>query len=256
MKYSIVMPLYNQLEYVEWHLALFTRIAESRQDFEVLMMDDGSSDGTHEKLTDEKLDLNFPLIYDQVEDKGFRLVHAKNRGVAKASGEWILILDGDTFIDENTLEAYDNEEKDVDTVYFGRRLPLDSRDMSLGYKQGLLSIARDTEDFRGYLENIPPRSFQHFSGANFLVHAKEFKEVKYGTEDWIGYGYDDYAFAIRWMKSGYDASSGTTTRTMQGMNNCVAYHADDKPKNGSKEADEKIRKLVTEEKSMLENLLP
>lgn len=74
------------------------RLIESLRDagcveFEWLVIDDGSSDGTYEWLSEEKSKLNFPVRVHRQENGGKQSCH--NAAVALAKGDMIIVLDSD-----------------------------------------------------------------------------------------------------------------------------------------------------------------
>ena len=69
VKVSIGMPVYNVAEYLS--KCLDSIINQTFTDFEVIMVDDGSTDGR-----------SFEICQEYVErDKRFRLIHQKNGGI-------------------------------------------------------------------------------------------------------------------------------------------------------------------------------
>jgi glycosyltransferase involved in cell wall biosynthesis len=85
---SVILPLYNKAAYIR--RALDSIAGQTYPDFEVLIVNDGSSDGS------ETIAAGYP-------DPRFRVIHqanagpgaARNRGIAEARGEWVAFLDAD-----------------------------------------------------------------------------------------------------------------------------------------------------------------
>lgn len=186
---------------VERHIKIFNHIAQSRSDFHVLFMDDGSSDKTIDCFRYDNLEILFPYQYEWEEDRGFCSTRAKNRGIRLARSEWIMILDGDNFIDPDTLTEYDKVIQDKDLVYFGKRIDVIPSDIDDAIYSGFV-FPQDLEDFRGEIRDIPPAPFYHFSGANFVVSKDRFQKIEFCVDDWIGYGFDDYYFSLSWCLLG------------------------------------------------------
>lgn len=77
--------------------------AQTCKDFEWIVTDDGSSDGTEELVESWlKEDRGFPLIYNNLPHVG--IPRALNSGVEKANTEWFMMLDSDDYILPETVE--------------------------------------------------------------------------------------------------------------------------------------------------------
>src|SRR6185369_13801965 len=101
MRFSIVIPTYERREIVTRSVAALNR--QSFRDFEVVVVDDGSSDGTAEAL--RALDVNFPLEVISRPNEGASV--ARNVGAASASGEYLVFLDDDMEADPEMLAEQD-----------------------------------------------------------------------------------------------------------------------------------------------------
>ena len=90
MKISAVIPTYNNAEYIED--AINSILAQSHPVDEIIVVDDGSSDGTEAliKIIKQKTDA---LIYIKQRNQGPS--SARNRGIEAANGDWIAFLDAD-----------------------------------------------------------------------------------------------------------------------------------------------------------------
>lgn len=93
-KISIIVPCYNIEKYIE--RAVKSICAQTYENIEIILVDDGSTDRT-------------PFILDNLKevDNRIRIVHKRNEGVTKArligvevsTGEWIGFVDGDDYIE-------------------------------------------------------------------------------------------------------------------------------------------------------------
>ena len=242
MNFSIVIPLYNQVDMASWHVKFYNALYKIRQDFEVIFEDDGSSDSTQKYMEAKGSDKLFPYTYSWSPNIGFTVAAAKNRAIRKAKGSWLLIIDGDTFVDPETLRAYDRIQKDENTVYFGKRYSVAMKSLDKALHYGFPTVIEDKRDWRGFLQDIPPAPFWHFSGANFLVSRKVAKELGYAPGDWLGYGYDDYYMAINYL---------IHDKKFQAVNDSVAYHCEDKPKEGDPVTRKRLNDLIDEHELQL-----
>ena len=90
---SIIIPNYNGKHFLEDCLkAVF---AQKIQDMEVIVVDNGSTDGSREYLE------SYPQVRTIVLDKNYGLCGAVNVGIQAAEGEFIILLNNDTEVDEN-----------------------------------------------------------------------------------------------------------------------------------------------------------
>ena len=116
-KVSIIIPVYNTEQYL-FH-CLDSILNQSFSDFELLLIDDGSSDGSG-AICD---------VYSE-KDNRIRVFHkenggvssARNMGLDKANGEWVAFLDSDDLFPEDALsKLLLCSDDDVDMVYGGIR---------------------------------------------------------------------------------------------------------------------------------------
>ena len=97
-KFSIVMPTYNRRELVRRSIAAIAA-AEQPWPCELIVVVDGSTDGTAEALST----LELPLPVRVVEQANAGAARARNRGAAEAEGEFLLFLDDDMTADRRLL---------------------------------------------------------------------------------------------------------------------------------------------------------
>lgn len=94
---SVVMPVFNQERYLA--AALASILGQTFRDFELLIVDDGSTDGTHRILTSLR-DSRARILYSS--HTGF--LGALRRGVMEARGRWIARMDSDDVATPQRLE--------------------------------------------------------------------------------------------------------------------------------------------------------
>ena len=88
-KVSIVIPSYNAARYVKE--AVDSALAQTYKNVEVIVVDDGSTDGTKKILAPYSESKKIRYIYE--ENKG--LAGARNTGIKNSSGEYVAFLDAD-----------------------------------------------------------------------------------------------------------------------------------------------------------------
>lgn len=105
MKVSIVIPAFNVESCIE--KTLESLINQTERDFEVVIVDDGSADYTYQLIEDFILNnnlTNFKLFKQN--NKG--VSSARNEGIRRSSGDYIIFLDGDDFISEELVKTLYN----------------------------------------------------------------------------------------------------------------------------------------------------
>lgn len=98
--FSIIIPVYNAGAYIESTLA--SVFAQTHQDFEVIVVDDGSTDDTAERVKTFSNHAALRYVYQANQGPAA----ARNKGLALAYGEWIAFLDSDDLWHPHKLEAH------------------------------------------------------------------------------------------------------------------------------------------------------
>ena len=96
MKISVVIPTYNRIALVE--RAIDSVLRQSIKPFDIIVVDDGSDDGTSEMI--QKKYRSIKLVQQQ--NSGVSA--ARNNGIKHAKGDWISLLDSDDEWTEKKLE--------------------------------------------------------------------------------------------------------------------------------------------------------
>lgn len=97
-KVSIIIPCFNLGKYI--HTAIDSVLAQTFQDFEIIIVNDGSTDGETNQILDDLENLKIKVI--TTANQG--LSNARNNGIEQAVGEYILPLDADDKIAPTYLE--------------------------------------------------------------------------------------------------------------------------------------------------------
>ena len=98
-KISVIIPTYNCAETLPE--AIGSVLAQSCQDFEIIVVDDGSTD--HTAITVESYSEKCAVRYIFQENTG--LPGARNRGVDEALGAYVAVLDADDALREDALQV-------------------------------------------------------------------------------------------------------------------------------------------------------
>lgn len=95
--FSIIVPIYNVEKYLRSCLNSIKN--QTFQDYEVIMIDDGSTDNS-KKIAKEFENNQFKYFYK----KNGGLSSARNFGIKKANGQYIMFIDSDDYIKTNALK--------------------------------------------------------------------------------------------------------------------------------------------------------
>lgn len=113
-KYSIIMPVYNASKTI--HKSIESVINQTYGDWELLLIDDGSSDNSYEIIKNyEKNDERIKGFHQENGGPG----RARNLGISKISGDYVLFIDSDDYYENNLLELVNNKIHDThaDLIY-------------------------------------------------------------------------------------------------------------------------------------------
>ena len=181
IKYSVIVAVYNRPKEIE---DLLNSISNQKfKDFEVIIVDDGSEKSSREIFQDFRDKIN--LSYFFIQNQGPAL--ARNFGVTKSSGDWIIFFDSDCTIPENYFFEVEKYISKNDIDFYGGP---DMMDESFSYLQKSINYSMTslitTGGIRGRKKSVDkflPRSF------NMGIKKKSFDAVG-GFSDIRQYGED------------------------------------------------------------------
>ena len=105
MKFSIIVPVYNAAAFL--NATVSSVLHQTLADWELLLVDDGSTDGVTGKLCDEIA----------AQDERIRSIHkpnggagdARNYGIDRAQGDYLVFLDSDDLLTLDALSTLDEQ---------------------------------------------------------------------------------------------------------------------------------------------------
>src|SRR5690554_5037323 len=127
--FSIIIPIYNTSVYL--NNCVGSIVSQSFGDFELILVDDGSTDDSLSLCRSWQQKDDRIQVYNQ-ENKGQG--SARNLGLKKAKGKYILFIDSDDAIAEDTLELNYKilkNEPDIDCLQFPIYMKYGSQDAYL-----------------------------------------------------------------------------------------------------------------------------
>jgi len=100
---SVIIPVYNQAEKLKQTLESLNR--QSYRDFEVIIVNDGSTDNPEKTFTDFLTANNTELHFYFLNQKNQGAPAARNHGASQAKGEYLFFCDADAVLDPVALES-------------------------------------------------------------------------------------------------------------------------------------------------------
>lgn len=117
MKFSILVPVYNVEKYIEQ--CVDSLLSQSYQDFEIILVDDGSTDSSGEIC--DRYEKENPETIKVIHKKNQGLVSARDAGIKSASGDVAIFVDSDDFVESDLLATVTDSFKkhpDADMVIY------------------------------------------------------------------------------------------------------------------------------------------
>ena len=167
-KFSIIIPVYNVEKYLKRCLESVRQ--QTFSDFEVIIINDGSTD---KSLSVAK---KYPYQIITTENKG--LSSARNLGIKKAKGDYLLFLDSDDFLEKDLLKELNNNLFDnPDIVRFQAQTVTDTKE-KVKYEEKEFQTTSGTKAFSlivssHFVENAWCYAYKR---AYFLKEKFKFKE--------------------------------------------------------------------------------
>lgn len=171
--FSVIIPAYNCKDTLS---AAVNSVAENFKDTEIIIIDDGSTDETPELIADLKKTYDC-IVTERIKNSG--PANARNYGISKASGDFIMFLDSDDTFEIQTYETVRNKLTDnTDLLIFGFRQNFLGRADDKIYS--LLSPFDIDEFYRNNLLNqVWNKAYRREFLLNNNIH---FKDYRYGED--------------------------------------------------------------------------
>lgn len=210
---TLIIATYNWPEALE--LVLLSLKKQTVLPDEIIIADDGSTLETKDLIDCFRSELSVPLHHEWQEDNGFRKAHILNKAIAKASGDYIIQVDGDCIMHPEFVKDH-LEFVTPKTYLFGSRVNIQKP-----YLQTLFSKKR--VQFNVFSQGIKKRTralhipllsllykesetfSSKFRGCNTSYYKSDFIAVNGYNEDITGWGREDSELALRFHNLGLKA---------------------------------------------------
>lgn len=196
-KISIIVPVYNAK--LSIHKCIKSILEQTNKNFELILVNDGSSDNSGEICDNYALKDN-RVIVKHKQNQG--VSSARNLGLEIATGEYIMFVDSDDWIEKRALEILIKHMavNDSDTVIFGLIKSLVSNKKVIKseyngyYKKLEINMSDLMENFIYYLDSVgmQPSWMYLFKASIISKHKLNFDEEMVL--------YEDFNFNLRYLK--------------------------------------------------------
>lgn len=210
VKISVIMPVYNVKDYLE--KSVTSIIDQSFTDFELFLVDDGSSDGS-EKLCDDLASKDKRIIVIHQNNQGAH--NARNNALKNAKGKYVCFFDSDDYIDKNMLsdlynlaEKYNSEL--VISGFYIRTYYSDDKFITLEYVPNIESSIVNFDNAKDFRLN----AYKNFDINMFYSPWNKLYKLSYLRDNNITFPItyrDDFPFVLSVIK---DINNVTFTKNM------------------------------------------
>lgn len=212
MRVSVIVTTYNNPLFLKKVLAGF--LLQRREPDELLIADDGSGHDTADVVKEFASVAVFPVYHVWQEDRGFRAGTIRNLAIARSSGDYIILLDGDCVINRDFIfDHVSLAEKDC--FLQGKRL-LVSKEKSETFStaQANSSPRLFRMALEGSIRNvhhllaipcypaIRNRKLKGIKSCNMSFFRDDILAVNGFNEDFVGWGNEDSELAYRFFTYG------------------------------------------------------
>lgn len=209
MKTTLIITTYNWKEALKSVLESVKR--QTVLPDEVIVADDGSREDTKAMVDQMRKDFPVPLIHSWQEDFGFRAAMSRNRAIAKATGEYLIIIDGDIVLSPTFIESHKRVAKPNWFVQGGRVLTdatCSRKIIDNGMVPSFFSIGiRNrknciTNSFLSKCFSIERNNARSTRSCNMAFWRRDAIEVNGFNQDFVGWGREDSEFVYRLLNAG------------------------------------------------------
>ena len=210
MKLTLIITTYN------WPESLFLVIESIKQQvvmpYEIIIADDGSTKATKELINNFKKSSKLNIIHSWQEDKGFRAARSRNNAICISSGDYIVLIDGDTVLHTNFVKDHISNAEPGFFVQ-GSRVLLSEKQT----KKALLAKIVNFSFFSIGLKNrknaihskllslLFSNKKNHLRGiksCNMAFYRKDCININGFNNEFEGWGREDSEFVVRLINSG------------------------------------------------------
>jgi len=194
---SVIIPTYNRLEKLQKTLRCLAEQTLSKENFEVIVVDDGSTDGTKDFMENSFSSKDLSWKYFSLQHGGPG--KARNLGIEKSSGDLILFCGDDTHPAKDLLEIHKkHHENKSGTALLGIAL-WNEEEKTTQYMHYLAPAG--PQFHYNTIKDTANAGFDHFYTCNISLAKKWLVEEKF-DERFVNGAFEDIELGLRLEKKG------------------------------------------------------
>jgi glycosyltransferase involved in cell wall biosynthesis len=208
---SLIITTYNRKDALE--LVLMSALRQSVLPDEIIVADDGSKEDTQQLVRKLASESKIPIIHCWQEDNGFRLAAIRNRAIAQARFDYMIMVDGDMILHRHFVKAHLRNAAPQRFLQGSRILLLEDLTQKVLQEKRIdfsFFAAGLKSRFNGlYAPLLAPlfsyklTNLARTRGCNQSFWKKDVFTVNGFNEDFIGWGREDTEFMVRMINSGF-----------------------------------------------------
>lgn len=209
---SLIITTYN------WKEALATVLRsafrQSELPREIIVADDGSREDTRDLIAALAKESPVPVLHCWHPDTGFRLAEIRNKAIAMACGEYIVMVDGDMVLHPDFLKSHRRIARKNQFIQ-GKRVLLNSttsQSLMQGIRQKITPFTSGiinrfnavNSGFLSQLFSARKATLKAVRGCNMAFWREDVLRINGFNEDFVGWGREDSEFVVRLLNQGIE----------------------------------------------------
>jgi len=210
MKASLIITTYNRTDAL--HEVLKSVSKQSKLPYEVIIADDGSTNTTKKLVEAYQKESKLNLIHSWQEDLGFRAARSRNKAIARASGDYIILIDGDMILEKNFIQDHINDSikgffiqgtRSLLSQNLTQKILDGNREKLNVFQKGLMNKKNSIRSpLLSKIFSTNKNSLSGIKTCNMSFFLDDFFTVNGFNNDIQGWGREDSEFCVRLINAG------------------------------------------------------
>lgn len=210
MTITLLITTYNWEEALE--IVLMSVENQTVLPDEIIIADDGSTKETEDLIKKWQKKLKTPIIHSWQEDLGFRAAASRNKAIAKSTGDYIIMIDGDLVLHPNFIKEHINHLK-PNQFTIGTRVLLKEDyskqllvEKNINFSINSNHILANSKNiinnfFLSKFFSYKTTSYKQVRSCNMACFKTDLIKVNGFNEDFIGWGREDTELVVRLLNA-------------------------------------------------------